>query len=47
MKALESFTDFYTEFLYLAEEADILPDTLKSELYFKLSLKLFNTSTTI
>ena len=37
MKPSKSFTDFYTEFLYLAEEVDIFPYTLKSELRFKLS----------
>ena len=37
MKPSELFTGFYTKFLYLAEEVDILSYILKSELYFKLS----------
>lgn len=40
MKTTDKFHDFLSEFMYLAEEAEIPEDTWKDELYHKLTTKL-------
>jgi hypothetical protein len=40
MQSTKTFTNFYTQFLYLASEGQILNEDLYSNLYNKLTLKL-------
>ena len=40
MKSTKTFADFYTRFLYLAGQAQILEEDLRPDLFDKLTLKL-------
>jgi hypothetical protein len=40
MQSIKTFTNFYTQFLHLASEGQILDEDLRSDLYDKLTLDL-------